>query len=368
MKKIFYIPCLASLILILCSCASFQPTKTIDEALAHVENSIEYHNREFMEEKDLRLPHGCNEENFGTLRFNFAFTQGTTGSDQASVELDFNRFTTNEWNSFKREFENTVAGTKRFPIAQLMYGLADGELRKKSRNGVANTKELDPSALKEATGIFHVTPMRTHSWSIETKEKTNNYTLKLLVNPLAADNNSILDGIQPFSVQVSCLIYQKTDSAGRVVKGVRLSDRKKQEDLNIKLFRAVIVQFFNKMYNIFPVGGKIARYEEGQFKLKVGRNSGVQPNMEFVVYAKKKGDEDAIRIPLYNASAETVSNSDTTLTVWRKSDKKNAKKIIKIIEDDFDAAREEYEFYACSDGFAEWPKDIIDRSTSPKVN
>lgn len=365
MKKIFYIPCLASLILILCSCASFQPTKTIDEALAHVENSIEYHNREFMEEKDLRLPHGCNEENFGTLRFNFAFTQGTTGSDQASVELDFNRFTTNEWNSFKREFENTVAGTKRFPIAQIMYGLADGELRKKSRNGVANTKELDPSALKEATGIFHVTPMRTYSWSIETKEKTNNYTLKLLVNPLAADNNSILDGIQPFSVQVSCLIYQKTDSAGRVVKGLRLSDRKKQEGLNVKLFRAAIVQFFNKMYNIFPVGGKIVNYEEGQFNLKAGRDSGVQPNMEFVVYAKKKGDDDVMRIPLYNATAESVGRN-TILTVWRKSDKKNAKKIIKMVEDNFAEAKEEYDFYACSDGLAEWP-DFIERSTE-KVN
>ena len=42
--------------------------------------------------------------------------------------------------------------------------------------------------------------------------------------------------------------------------------------------------------------------------------------------------------------------------------KKFAKKIIKKIEDDFAEAKEEYDFYACSDGFAEWP-DFIERST-----
>ena len=40
------------------------------------------------------------------------------------------------------------------------------------------------------------------------------------------------------------------------------------------------------MYNIFPAGGKIVNYEEGQFNLKAGRDSGVQPNMEFVVYER----------------------------------------------------------------------------------
>ena len=109
-----------------------------------------------------------------------------------------------------------------------------------------------------------------------------------------------------------------------------------------------------------PTGGKIVNYEEGQLNLKAGRDSGVQPNMEFVVYAKKKGDEDAMRIPLYNATAESVGRNATVLTVWRKSDKKNAKKIIKMIEDDLAEAKEEYDFYACSDGLAEWP-DFIEQ-------
>ena len=365
MKKLLYIPLLTSFMLLLCSCSSFEPTMEVNDALAHVENKIVYHDREFMEEKDLRLPKYFNEENLGTLKYNFGFQQGTTGSNQTNTELDLNHFTPNEWNAFKREFENAVAGTKRFPIAQMLYGLADNELRKKTRNGVANAKEFDPSALKEAAGIFHLTPMRTYSWSLASKQKTNNYTLKLVVNPLAADNNSPLDGIQPFSVQIDCVIYQLTDRAGRVVKGLRLSDSSKQEELNVKLFRAAIVQFFNKMYNIFPVGGKIVNYEEGQFNLKVGRDSGVQPNMEFVVYAKKKGDADAMRIALYNATAESVGRNTTTLTSWRKSEKKNAAKIIKLLENDFAEAREEYDFYACSDGFAEWP-DFIERSTPKK--
>ena len=357
MKKFLFLPCLPFLMFVLCSCSSFQVTLDEADALAHVENNIVYHNRAFMEKKELRLPHGFNEENFGALKFNFAFQQGTTGEH---AHLDHNRFTENEWKSFKRDFENAVAGTRRFPIAQLMYGLADNELRKKTRNGVANTKELDPSALKEATGIFHITPMRVYSYVLQSKEKTNNYALKLVVNPLAADNNSTLDGVQPFSVQIGCVIYQKTDSIGRVVKGLRLNDSLDQEKLNIGLFHAAIVQFFNKMYNMFPTGGKIVNYEEGQFNLKAGRDSGVQPNMEFVVYAKKKGDEDAMRIPLYNATAESVGRNATVLTVWRKSDKKNAKKIIKMIEDDLAEAKEEYDFYACSDGLAEWP-DFIEQ-------
>lgn len=353
---------------LLCSCSSFEVTKSVDQALAHVEEGIEYHDRAYMEKRELRVPNGVDEKKFGALKFNFAFKQGTEVEEGESADTSWNRFTKNEWSSFRREFENAIGGTKRFPIAQMLYGLADSELRRKSTNGVANVKELDPSELKEAAGIFHVTPLRTNSFNLAKREKRNNYTLKLVVNPLAADNNSPLESIQPFSVQVNCVVNQLTDRSGRVIAGIRLSDRSKRDEFNIKLSRAVIVQFLNKMYNIFPTGGVVANYEDGQFVLRGSRATGIQPNMEFVVYAMQKGNPDAMRVALCSATAESVGQTgNTTLTVWRKSSKANAMKIWGKIEADFNAAREEYDIFACSDGFAQWP-DFIDKSTSGSEN
>jgi|GEM_PF-5421988 len=367
--KFYILPIFGAIFaLLLCSCSSFEVTKSVDQALAHVEEGIEYHDRAYMEKRDLRVPNGVDEKNLGELKFNFAFKQGTEVEDGEAAATNWNRFTKNEWNAFRREFENAVGGTKRFPIAQMLYGLADDELRRKSNNGVANVKELDPSALKESAGIFHITPLRTNSFNLAKKEKRSNYTLKLVVNPLAADNNSPLDEIQPFSVQIGCEVNQLTDRAGRVIAGLRLSDRSKRDEFNIKLSRAVIVQFLNKMYNLFPTGGAIVNYEDGQFVLRGSRATGIQPNMEFVVYAMRKGNPDAMRVAICNATAESVGQTgNTTLTIWRKSEKVNAKKIMRHIEADFSSALDEYDIYACSDGFAQWP-DFIDRSTSDSGN
>ena len=51
----------------------------------------------------------------------------------------------------------------------------------------------------------------------------------------------------------------------------------------------------------------------------------------------------------------------TTLKIWRKNSEKTAKKIIKQINEDFNAAKSEYNFYGCSDGLAHWP-DYMPRS------
>ena len=350
----------------LSSCSSFEVTRDLSEALGDVERGIEYHDRAYMEKKPVKVPNGVNVSNLGELRFNFGFERGNQAAPGAE-NLNVNYLTDNEWNAFKREFENAVAGTKRFPIAQMHYGLADNELRKKTKNGLSNTKELDVSALKEATAIIHIIPMLSQSESLVKKEKTQVNTLKLVCNPLSAENNAPLDDFQPFSAEVRGKIYQKTDKMGNVVGGFRLYTTEEWEDYHIKLCRASIVQFFNKMYSMFPTGGKIAKIDEdGQAVLKAGRATGVQPNMEFVIFAMKKGDPDAKPVALYNATVETVGQKDNSvLTIWRKTDKASGTKIISLVEKDFDAALDEYDFYACSDGFAQWP-DFIDRITEDK--
>ena len=107
--------------------------------------------------------------------------------------------------------------------------------------------------------------------------------------------------------------------------------------------------------------------EDGNILIKASRAEGLQPNMEMVVFALKKSDgEDAIPVPLYNATAITVgSTKSSTLKIWRKSDKKGAKKIIKKLEKDLDEAKEEYDFIAAADGFAQWP-DFIDQQNTVK--
>ena len=355
-----------SLVFMLCSCSSFEVTKDLSQALGDVERGIVYHDRAYMEKRPMKVPDGMNVGKLGELRFNFGFERGNKAKPGEET-LNANYLTDNEWNAFKREFENAVAGTKRFPIAQIHYGLADNELRKKTRNGLSNTKELDVSALKEATAIIHIIPMLSQSESLVKKQKTVVNTLKLVCNPLSAENNSPLDDFQPFSAEIRGTLYQKTDRMGNVVGGFRLYTTEEWEDYHIKLCRASIVQFFNKMYSMFPTGGAVTKIDEdGQAVLKAGRATGIQPNMEFVIFAMKKGDPDSKPTALYNATVETVGQkSNSVLSIWRKSDRKSAVKIIKLIEKDFEAARDEYDFYACSDGFAQWP-DFIDRITKDK--
>ena len=90
-----------------------------------------------------------------------------------------------------------------------------------------------------------------------------------------------------------------------------------------------------------------------------------QVGMEMVVFALRRADgEDAIPVPIYNATATNVGmTGKSTLRIWRKSDKDGAKKIIRKLEQDIDEARAEYEFFASSDGFAQWP-DFVDRQNT----
>ena len=60
---------------VFCSCASFEPTRNLEEALANVEDGIVYYDREYMESKDLTPPNVPDLEKLGVLKFLFAFDQ-----------------------------------------------------------------------------------------------------------------------------------------------------------------------------------------------------------------------------------------------------------------------------------------------------
>ena len=352
----------------LCSCASPDVTRNLQQALAHVEEDIEYHDVKYMSRKKMYVPHGVDEKKLGTLKFNFAFEQGNTSERQN----DSNLLSKNEWNAFKREFENAIAGTKRFPIGQMKYGLADKELRKEARNGLSGTKDLDVSEMTEVDGILHIVPMFTNSSSKKSLGffsgggflTTTTRTIKIICNPLSAKNNEPIDHFQSFSVQIAGRTYARMTKMGIHLDGVCFdADPEILEDYHIRLSRAGIVQFFNRIYKIFPVGGAVVNFgEDDNAVLQASRSTGVQPDMEFVIYARKKGDPNSLRIPLFNATAVSVGQTgNTELKIWRKNTTKAAVKIISMISSDPESALAEYDFYGCSDGLAHWP-DFIERT------
>lgn len=347
MKNLLCVVLSLSAALFFSACSSFEVTQNLEEALAHVEDDIEYHNREYMEKQPLSVPQNVNIERLGNLNFLFAFEQGRE-SNMAGPNFNANYLSPVEWKAFKREFENAIAGSRRFPAAQIRHGLADKKLRREARNGGNATPELDASKFKEPDCILHLIPMLSSSESLNGKEKTVTNTFKLTCNPLNPENNAPLEDIPEFSISIQGRIYQLTDRFGRPVAGFRFNTRRQLEDYHLRQGRAAIVKFFVKMYRDFPVGGKVTGIDEdGNVTFTGNRSIGLQPNMECVVFAVKKGNPLGAKIALYNATVESVSMTGTSmLSIWRESDKSGARKIIKKIEADFDEACEEYDFYA----------------------
>ncbi|MBE6356742.1 MAG: hypothetical protein E7058_06475 [Lentisphaerae bacterium] len=347
-----------------CSCSSFEPTRSLEEAFAHVENDLQYHNRQYMEQMQV----GDNMvvpdiKKIGKLYFAVALEKQGNSADDMSNSMSDEIFA-----AFQREFENATAGCGRFPVAQMHHGLQDKNLRKKTHDGTANVADFDASELKKAEANIHVTPMRSQSSNADGVQRTTTYTFKLVCNPLAAVNNAPMGDFPPFSVQFASDIRTITDRFGRTKEGLRLDDfrsnagNRLMNDLALRQGRAAIVKFFAHVYKCFPVGGMVTNFDEdGRALFKANRAMGLQKNMECVIFGIKKGDPDAIAVPLFNATVTVLSQTgNSTLQIWRESEKKTARRIIQKIRDDFDEAKEDYEFFACADGFAEWP-DFVEQ-------
>ena len=183
--------------------------------------------------------------------------------------------------------------------------------------------------------------------------------MTLNCNPVWAKNNKPLDWFPSFIIESKKTIYQKVTATGRVRDGMRLDTPQRREALRKELLHMSLVEFIDHIYNAFPAGGKVVNIEDDMIAIKANRATGLQPNMEMVVYARAKGNPDAMRIPLYNASIATMAQEgNSELQIWRKSDKKSAKKIIEKINKDFAEAAEEYDFFGASSGLPNAPDFI----------
>ena len=360
--KLKHLLLLFALPIFLCSCSSFKVTQNLEEALAGIEDDIKFTTKDVVKNKPMFAPKFdiASYKQGGKLNFALAFDRGNVDKNSS------NYLTEREWEIFKSEFENAVAGCRRFPIAQNNYGLADKKLREQSR-AFNNIAHLKTSKFKKVDGILNIRPVLTVSESLIGKEKTITNTFRLTCNALDPASNAPLERFPEFSINIPSRIYQLTDRFGRAVAGFRFNTTKQMEDYHIRQGRAAIVRFFVKMYENYPITGEVRNIEDGLVTVKASRAEGLQNNMEMIICAFKKSDgEDATIIPLYNATAVSIGASgNSTLQIWRKSDKKSAKKIIKMIENDINEAKEEYEIFAAADAFAQWP-DFIDKQNTKK--
>lgn len=358
-KKSLFFFAGAALVYGLCSCSSFEPTMNLEQALADVENKIEYHDRAYMEkrpvDKGMIAP---DIKKIGKLNFMFAFEQGNSGENNANV------LQKNVWDAFRREFETAISGSRRFPAATIRYARADKELRSAAHAGTVKMAHFDPSELKNTDGLINLTPMLSNSSSVKGNQRTTTYTFQMSCSPVDPKNNAPLPDFQSYDLKVYSDIKTLTDRFGRTKVGLRFDDLRAGaganrlfEDFQLRQGRAMIVNFFVDMYKKFPVGGEVVNFDEdGRALIKANRACGLLKNMECVIFARKRNDEYAIPVPLYNATVTLLSQTgNSTLQIWRKSEKNSAQKIIKLIETDIEEARAGYEFFACSDGFPEWP-------------
>lgn len=352
MKKIFlFFTALASTF-IFCSCT----TVTEDLGDAYANMGIKFHNKDYMEDQELRVPNGVNEKRFEKLPFLIGFSQINRSKNG---EITSDTITAKEFSLLKTEFENIIVATKRFPVAQIIAGRADGDLRKAIRNGIANASELDASEMEKAEYIINVIVSLVQNSTYEGRQRKTVFTMTLNCNPVWAKNNKPLDWFPSFIIESKKTIYQKVTATGRVRDGMRLDTPQRREALRKELLHMSLVEFIDHIYNAFPAGGKVVNIEDDMIAIKANRATGLQPNMEMVVYARAKGNPDAMRIPLYNASIATMAQEgNSELQIWRKSDKKSAKKIIEKINKNFAEAAEEYDFFGASSGLPNAPDFI----------
>ena len=355
-----------------CSCSTFEPTTSLEQALAHVENDIEYHNREFIKKHpvgaSMRVP---DISKVGKLRFSFGFQPGNNEDIHTNLSLHPDGPQKDVWDAFTREFENAISGSNRFLAAQIRHGLADKGVRKAVHSGTAGAAHFDSSELVKADAIINLVPMLSNSSVSKGNQRTTTYTFKLTCSPVDPQNNSPLPDFQSFSVRINCDINSLTDRFGRTKVGLKFDDMRAGsganrmfQDFLLRQGRAIIVQFFAHMYKIFPVAGMVSDIDEdGRAVFDCNRAAGLQQNMECVIFAKKKGSESA-PVPLYNATVTLLSQTGkSTLQIWRKAETKRALKIIAQVEADFEEAKEEYDFFAAADGFAEWPDFVQQQNT-----
>ena len=327
--KVRFFLFLLMLPLFFCSCSSTQ-TEVLEDALESIEDSIKFTDRLAMEKRPMFIPalDVPSYKKGSKLNFLVAFDR----------DINNNLFSNEEWEQIKAELGNALIGSGRFPSTTNRYNFDPKQLNLETLSSGYATSGFDASKLNLPEGVLKIKPTLI--------SKNNTKSFNWTCTPLDANAKYTMKDFPEFTVKVFD------------VKNLSSKDSSDESKLYTKKFsRAAIVKFLMKLYESFPITGEIKAIEDNIATVRASRAEGLQPNMEVIICAFKKSEgANAIIVPLYNATVENLSlRGNSTLKIWRMSNKDSARRILNLIEDDFDEAKEIYEIFAVADSFAQWP-------------
>lgn len=354
-KKTLFVLSVIVTAVVMSSCAT-GPTMSAGNSYAGMDKEMTFHTREFMKKQPLAVPDGIDEDRLGVLPFAIGIEQ-SKNSDST-----YERLSREDFKQLSTELETIISASNRFPLSQAYYGLADSEIRQVSEMGVVKIDELDYDEMETAKYLINIR-VRMGKREYAQKGRDGIETFKMFLNcmPVVAKSNKPLAWLPSVLVDARKEIKQRVTSAGIVSQGLDTSIRDVRSGIQVELFRKGLVKVIDHIYTKIPAGGKVTDFDlqSKAATVKASRSTGLLANMQMVIYARAKGNSDAMRVALFNADLATCGQTGTSeLTIWREAKTDRAKRIIAMIAKDWEAAQEKYDFYAASDGIAEIPDFI----------
>ncbi|MCQ2403365.1 MAG: hypothetical protein MJ202_06525 [Lentisphaeria bacterium] len=344
-------------IFLFCSCASTTPelTHQVGNAYDTMEGLLFYTRGYLQKQKEISLPKGINEKHFTKLPLGAqpGFKQVTRGENSSDV-IPMKMF-----DMLKTDFESMLSGIGRFPVAQILEGRADADLQQMNRVGIARVAERDVSEMTEIKTILNVSVSNSKTASYQNGYRTTNQQMEWNCVPMDAVSQAPVSWWPPTKITSNEQIVQKVSPTGQVVGGLRTDNDVEREAFWRNLSRKAQLKFIQWVYENFPAGGVITDMdlESNLATIAASRSTGLQNNMEVVVYAREKGR--SIRVPLFSATATAANEGDSDLKIWRYSQAPRAQKIINQLRTNSLGEMEEtYEFWGVVWGLAE-PPDFI---------
>lgn len=355
MKQIYLLFSVIVCMIMMCSC-----TTTVTDSTGDVYKNmgIHFHTKDYIRKQGkMKRPDGVDEGNLGKLPFAIAFSQNKESNNPEREVIG-----EEEFKFLEIEFQNFVACTNRF-LLYMRAGVEDEEkIRNDSEGGEGLIAEKDVSKMTKAKYILRVKPFFFRSSSQQGRQGIEEFKLSMEITPVDATTGHNLPWFIPISCNVSMPIYKKVSSTGFVIAGIDTAIPKNRQKIHTELLKKACLQMLEHIYTKFPAGGPVVDIddENDEVLVKADETTGLLPKLEMVVYAKIKDQPDRLPTPLYNATLVSVSKiGNSTLKIWRRnSDNTKAQKIIKLIRTDWEQAKEQYDFWAASDGIAEKPDFI----------
>ncbi len=315
-----------------------------------------FYTRGFLQkQKEVELPKGINEKHFTKLPLGAqpGFRQ-VTRSENSSDVIPQKMF-----DMLKTDFESMLSGIGRFPVAQILEGRADAQLQQMNRSGTARVAERDVSEMTEVKTILNVSVSNSKTANYQNGYRTTNHQMEWNCVPMDAVSQAPVSWWPPAKITSNEKIVQRVSPTGQVVGGLRTDNDAEREAFWRNLSRKAQLKFIQWVYENFPAGGVITDMDvdSNQATIAASRSTGLQNNMEVVVYAREKGR--SIRVPLFNATATAANEGDSDLKIWRYSQSPRAQKIINQLRANSLGEMEEiYEFWGVVWGLAE-PPDFL---------